>query len=53
MTRLKGLCARKDLCGRCACQIPEPKKHMYLIYGCVWIFCSPECYTAFIKDLCR
>ena len=40
------------VCGRCGSTITEPRRHMYLLYGTVWWFCDPECFTEFVKHLC-
>ena len=40
------------ICGRCGTSIVEPRRHMYLIFGAVWFFCGPECFTEFVKHLC-
>ena len=41
-----------QVCGRCGMAITEPRRHMYLIFGAVWWFCGPECFTEFARHLC-
>ena len=43
---------KRIVCGRCGATITEPRRHMYLLYGTVWWFCDPECFTEFVKHLC-